>query len=1801
MAVQTLYLDSVSIGPDYTPSFVTGYENRIVSGNSQLVSGLRNATNYYYRIRAYSTNSSSLSSDVIPVLTDSTILNSPVLFADTTATVDNPFIVTFTEDPNWRDALSGITLNGVSITDSAYSKTNEGQIVFSPSFSTLLQTPGTKSLVFFASGYTNDTLAQVIKVGAPNKLAINQQPIGPVTNGASLATQPKVSVRDQFGNQTTANVEITAVAESNNWTLNGTLISTAVNGVASFTNLTASSTAAVTTAKIIFSSPGLTSVTSNAFTIPPPPPANDSCLGAATITANTGATLGTFVSATPMTGSTYKDVFYSFTPLVTGSFTITINGFSVSGDRDLYVYNTCPSTYSTSTNVVASGTATSSTVDSVKTTFTAGTTYKIMVQDYAGAGGTFNITTTGPAAYFSKATGNLNALSTWGSNPDGSGTSPISFTAANQSFIVKNNATPTIDSSWIVSGTGSKVVLGDSVSSINFTIPAGLSYTGNLDIASNATLTLLNATNSTITFGKLSSGSTVDFASNSSQTIPAGNYWNLTNSGNGRRALASSGTIGIAGTYTPTTDSITTTGSTVNFNGTTAQTIPASNYNNITTSNTSGCTTAGNVTFGNILNVNQQLTVGSASTITMLPGDSVIIGAGKNLTVSATGKIQNNSTRIFNFNSTGTMTMNGVYVHNANSQTIPSSTYTIYGTGSIIKVGDGASNITTVNPILPATAYDVIWNCPAQTQTNIFISSTPTSIHDLTVISTGTGYIADGLTSIARTFNISGNLNLQGGNLHIIGNGTNTADQTLNVLGNLTVSGGKLNLNSGLSTSNSILNLSGNLIHNGGIITASNSSTGKGAIVFKGTLPQTTDSIGLSALINVSVNNPSGVTLNNDLTVAGTLTFTSGKINTGINKLIATGTIAGGGSGWVVGNLQKNINSTGVKTFEIGGTNYYRPVSINVTTLDVAGDLTASVSQQDNNHPNLAASLISPNKSIKRYFTLTPGNGLSALYDALFNFNLADQPAGGLDSTKLFVGNYNGTDWSYPTVGAATATSIQISGTRMFGDFSMGEKSTPVAVTLIADSITTTSARLNGTVNDNGYESTTGFDYGTSISYGNTVTANPQTIFANSGTTNVSTNINSLSANTQYKFRVNATNTMGTSNSTISSFYTLALMPLAPVVDIPTPTTLNVTLVADGNPSNTLFAIHETTTNQYLQTNGILGPNPVWQTTAIWGTKTVTGLTANTTYTFEVQAKNGDNILTSFGSSASGITIERLAQTISTIVASITKTYGDTAYSIATTATSGLTVTYTSSDTTIAKVSLNGTVSIVGAGSATLSAAQSGNSIYSPAPVLSQLLTVNKASQTITFGVLAIKTTVDPDFALTATTSAVSANSLMVFTSSDTSIAKIISGNIVRIVSAGSVNITASNAGNNNYLAATSVSQVLNISATIAKWTFEGVTTINTGSIANVSAGSSLADLGSQTTGTLFTAFHSSSSTNWSNATGNASSKSVLSSNWAVGDYYQFKVNTSSYSGLKVSFDMTGSNTGPSTFKLQYSTDGSNYTTFANNFTVTNDSWSTTQYKSNSLKTFDLSAIDSINNRSSVYFRIVNVNTTPVNSGSTFAPTGTNRIDNFMVTGNSILKLNVKVFLEGYYSGGSTMTTTLRDLNLSIDATATDSLTVNLWSPDSVSNINANPSFSLKGILHTNGTMGVYLPKSTIGSIYYIALKHRNSIETWSATPIKISESNYYNFTDSASKAYGDGINAPMKDMGNGEYALYSGNTDQDRTIDINDMSNTENDAFNFAYGYNNTDSNGDGASDALDMQIIENNATLQIYTARPQ
>jgi hypothetical protein len=193
--------------------------------------------------------------------------------------------------------------------------------------------------------------------------------------------------------------------------------------------------------------------------------------------------------------------------------------------------------------------------------------------------------------------------------------------------------------------------------------------------------------------------------------------------------------------------------------------------------------------------------------------------------------------------------------------------------------------------------------------------------------------------------------------------------------------------------------------------------------------------------------------------------------------------------------------------------------------------------------------------------------------------------------------------------------------------------------------------------------------------------------------------------------------------------------------------------------------------------------------------------------------------------------------------------------------------------------------------------------------------------------------------------------------------------------------------------------------------------------------------------------------------------------------------------------------------------------------------------------------------------------------------------------------IGVKAYLQGFYTSNA-MSASLYDLGSITDSTVTDSMTINLWSSSDLSN--AYPSYSLKTIIHKNGYSNIILPESTLGSMYYLALKHRNSIETWSANTVLISANTDYDFTSSLSSAYGDGVNPAMKLMPGDKYALYSGDTNKDGAIDISDMQITENDASNFLFGYNSSDCNGDGGTDISDMQLIENNAGLFIFYARP-
>ncbi|MBB3068528.1 hypothetical protein FHS14_001504 [Paenibacillus baekrokdamisoli] len=98
----------------------------------------------------------------------------------------------------------------------------------------------------------------------------------------------------------------------------------------------------------------------------------------------------------------------------------------------------------------------------------------------------------------------------------------------------------------------------------------------------------------------------------------------------------------------------------------------------------------------------------------------------------------------------------------------------------------------------------------------------------------------------------------------------------------------------------------------------------------------------------------------------------------------------------------------------------------------------------------------------------------------------------------------------------------------------------PTAATSAASGISPTGATLNGTVDDNGTDTTVSFEYGTTASYGTTTAATTGgTIAAGSGSTPASLSLSSLLSNTTYHYRVKAVNNVGTTTGSDQTFTTL--------------------------------------------------------------------------------------------------------------------------------------------------------------------------------------------------------------------------------------------------------------------------------------------------------------------------------------------------------------------------------------------------------------------------------------------------------------------------------------------------------------------------------------------------------------------------------------------------------------------------------------------------------------------------------------
>jgi gliding motility-associated-like protein len=170
------------------------------------------------------------------------------------------------------------------------------------------------------------------------------------------------------------------------------------------------------------------------------------------------------------------------------------------------------------------------------------------------------------------------------------------------------------------------------------------------------------------------------------------------------------------------------------------------------------------------------------------------------------------------------------------------------------------------------------------------------------------------------------------------------------------------------------------------------------------------------------------------------------------------------------------------------------------------------------------------------------------------------------------------------------------------------------------------------------------------------------------------------------------------------------------------------------------------------------------------------------------------------------LTVNKGDQTI-TFNALPSKTFGDADFIVAVTASSGLVLSYSIDSISVA--TLNGNlVHITGAGTAVITASQSGDTLWNAAPLVPQILTVNKANQSISYNPLPGLKYGDTDIDPGATASS---GLKITYSSDNPGIASIISG-VIHITGAGSAVITASQSGNKNYNAAPDIPHTLSVS-----------------------------------------------------------------------------------------------------------------------------------------------------------------------------------------------------------------------------------------------------------------------------------------------------------------------------------------------------------------------------------------------------
>ena len=622
---------------------------------------------------------------------------------------------------------------------------------------------------------------------------------------------------------------------------------------------------------------------------------------------------------------------------------------------------------------VYSGTSTSVSV----TGLTSGTQYTAMVMEYNSDGtnavsyiylGSPASATVTPANtdYYSKSTGNLDAIGTWVTNPSGvGGTSPSDFATSGQQFHLANgNPGSFSGSTWTISGAGAKLILDAST---DLTIGSSITIAGTVDVATGRTLTISNQ--SLPTLGTIDPASTIIF-----------------------NGLTFTNTVLLPNS----TDNTTLVYGNVIFNNTSVT---------YTTGTNKDIKVAGNLTL--------------AGTSPFIAGDSTNTSPGYNLVTwgSQAQTISGNGNTFYvrniDINNTASSKTNTVTLA-SNTPILSSNSLRMNITGSANRFSDGGNTIKVFNNASmggDALGYNL-------TGTLYMVATTSSSNTAIRGYSAG----AAGDFVPAPVFN---NITVNNGTTKTVTFAPSTGGATITLTGNLNIA--STGTGATILGSNTI-NIGGNFSHSASTSTLTSTGStvvfnGSGAQTYSSAVT------GGNTFNNVKIANGSTLTLSSGMTVGGSLSLSSGVIVTGSNTLTlsSTSTITGGYTGgsassYINGSLSRALPASATTTlsFPVGDISY-SPIRLNFTSGTYTGAFVL-VKTTTGKHPSIATSGIDSANFVNRYWTVTPTSfSPTGTVTVDLSYNNPGDMVGATVNTNYFVRRFSASAWTTPTATNSTS------------------------------------------------------------------------------------------------------------------------------------------------------------------------------------------------------------------------------------------------------------------------------------------------------------------------------------------------------------------------------------------------------------------------------------------------------------------------------------------------------------------------------------------------------------------------------------------------------------------------------------------------------------------------------------------------------------------------------------------------------------------------------------------------------------